>query len=190
MNLKELKVSIILCVFIFSFYSCSTVTVKTKDNFEMIELPDGSLVYLNYDSYIRYDKKFSERKIEQNGEAYYFVVHDKNPFVITTPSGEIIVTGTEFDVKSSVDELEVEVDEGTVEVKVKEVIKKIKEGECVIYNKGKDIFEVARAEFKSKIWTNDLKREFKSLGKEFKRSGKEIGKEFKNIKKDIIKATK
>lgn len=36
--------------------ACSNMKVKTSDNYEVVELPDGSIAYLNHNSSITYDK--------------------------------------------------------------------------------------------------------------------------------------
>jgi ferric-dicitrate binding protein FerR (iron transport regulator) len=66
-------------------------------------LPDGSRVWLNAASSIRYPDTFSskERSVELTGEAWFDVTHaDKIPFLIH--SGAIItrVMGTAFDIKA------------------------------------------------------------------------------------------
>ena len=66
-----------------------------------VELSDGTRVYLNADSRIRYPLVFrKERRVEIEGEAYFEVTHktDKR-FVVSTSLGEVVVTGTEFNVR-------------------------------------------------------------------------------------------
>ena len=67
-------------------------------------LPDGTRVWLNAASSIRYPIVFtgSERKVEITGEAYFEVAHNKEkPFIVSTHNGsEIEVLGTHFNINS------------------------------------------------------------------------------------------
>jgi ferric-dicitrate binding protein FerR (iron transport regulator) len=72
-----------------------------------ITLPDGSQVWLNAASSIRYPNHFtgSERKVEITGEAYLDVAKNASaPFVVKAGNEEIQVLGTEFNVMSYDDE--------------------------------------------------------------------------------------
>lgn len=67
----------------------------------MMELPDGSKVWLNAGSSLEYPDKFSEanRTVYLVGEAY-FEVHSNtdSPFYVSTPSVTVKATGTRFNV--------------------------------------------------------------------------------------------
>lgn len=68
-------------------------------------LPDGSLVWLNSGSTFTYPDRFDgERIVELNGEAYFEVKKQKEPFKVRTEYGEVEVLGTEFNVKAYPDE--------------------------------------------------------------------------------------
>lgn len=66
-----------------------------------IILADGSLVWLNSETKLRYDTKQS-RSVFLNGEAFFEVKKDKaQPFEIMTSSGmKVKVTGTKFNLRS------------------------------------------------------------------------------------------
>jgi ferric-dicitrate binding protein FerR (iron transport regulator) len=69
----------------------------------LIQLPDGSRVWLNSDSKISYAERFSDslRSISLEGEAYFDVVHDSlRPFVVAFESLTVTVLGTEFSVSA------------------------------------------------------------------------------------------
>ena len=69
---------------------------------EMI-LPDGSVIFLNADSKIRYsvEGKGGIREVFLEGEAWFDVAKDENkPFVVHTPFYKVNVTGTKFNVKA------------------------------------------------------------------------------------------
>lgn len=68
-----------------------------------IQLPDGSIVYLNSGSELSYviDPDNRERQIHLCGEAYFEVVSDtRHPFTVSTASAKIIATGTRFNVEA------------------------------------------------------------------------------------------
>jgi len=72
-----------------------------------INLPDGSKVWLNAASSLRYPVRFTgnERKVELIGEGYFEIVHDKTKPFIVSSSGQIVeVLGTHFNINSYVDE--------------------------------------------------------------------------------------
>lgn len=68
-----------------------------------ITLPDGSEVWLNSASNMRYATPFDagKREVELSGEAFFKVKADtKNPFIIALDGIEVMVTGTELNVES------------------------------------------------------------------------------------------
>lgn len=69
-----------------------------------ISLPDGTLVWLNSGSKLRYDEgmaKGATREVHLDGEAYFDVVKNKqHPFIIHTQKIAIKVLGTVFNVKA------------------------------------------------------------------------------------------
>jgi len=72
-----------------------------------IQLPDGTDVWLNAMSKLRFPVKFGtkERKVELTGEAYFEVAKNKDvPFKVLTDHQEIEVKGTHFNVNSYPDE--------------------------------------------------------------------------------------
>jgi len=76
-----------------------------------LQLPDGSKVWLNAASSIRYPTAFSEqvRRVEITGEAYFEIARNKNmPFVVQFNNGtEVRVLGTHFNIKAYSDEPEI-----------------------------------------------------------------------------------
>lgn len=87
-----------------------------------IILPDGTDIWLNSGSRIKYDNEFGRhnRNIFLEGEAYFDVSRDeKLPFVVNTSEITIKVVGTAFNVKAYPDEdvVETTVERGMVQVK-------------------------------------------------------------------------
>jgi transmembrane sensor len=90
-----------------------------------INLPDGSVVWLNAGSRLLYDKEFDSRLREVTliGEAYFDVVKDpQKPFIIHAGKMDIKVLGTLFNVKSYPGEqvTEASLIRGSIEVMIKD----------------------------------------------------------------------
>ncbi len=85
---------------------------KIEGNF-----PDASTFILNAGSSLSYDKDVwsKKRMILLDGEAF-FEVEKGNPFTVKTKNGSVEVLGTQFNVKSRANILEVSCQEGTVMV--------------------------------------------------------------------------
>jgi len=74
-----------------------------------LELPDGSLVWLNASSSIHFPTSFTdkERRVEITGEAYLEVAKDASkPFIVAVNKSEVQVLGTHFNVNAYNDEEE------------------------------------------------------------------------------------
>ncbi|WP_051292816.1 FecR family protein [Olivibacter sitiensis] len=81
-----------------------------------VTLPDGSRVWLNADSKLRYPSRFDgkERIVELEGEAYFDVSHRlpavgnrqtrTTPFIVNTRGQQVQVLGTEFNISAYADE--------------------------------------------------------------------------------------
>jgi ferric-dicitrate binding protein FerR (iron transport regulator) len=175
--------NVLVIITILVLFSCSdsNIHISSKDNFEIVELPDGSVAYLNNNSSIEFDKNFDQRIVKQDGEVFFDVRKGESPFIVRTGLGEIRVLGTKFNVRSDNNELEVEVQEGTVELKINKFIKKVERGQKAFFKKSKATVKIYKAEFKHKRWIKDLNKEFKKFGKEMNKSFKHIGKESKKI---------
>jgi len=88
-----------------------------------LRLADGSELWLNAGSTLRYPENFNEktREVYLSGEAYFKIAHRASkPFVIHTHDMDIKVLGTEFDVRAYADEgySETSLIKGAVEVTV------------------------------------------------------------------------
>jgi transmembrane sensor len=72
-----------------------------------VNLPDGTRVWLNAASSLRYPSRFSgtNRTVELTGEGYFEVAKNKqHPFVVKTDQQEVQVLGTHFNINSYTDE--------------------------------------------------------------------------------------
>lgn len=109
---------------VFSKESSSTVAYKTitiaAGEQKNVILPDGTEVYLNAKSELKYAENFGKdnRNIEFCGEGYFKVHHDASlPFVIKTNSVSTKVLGTEFNLRCyDTQDVHVTLVKGSVEV--------------------------------------------------------------------------
>lgn len=99
----------------------NTVSIPRGGQYLSIRLSDGSLVWLNSSSSLRFPVSFdgTERTIELSGEAYFEVAHNPaKPFRVKKGDHEIKVLGTHFNVQAYDDEENIKVTlvEGSVQV--------------------------------------------------------------------------
>ncbi len=86
--------------------SYNTLTTPRGGQFRLL-LPDGSRVWLNAESSLRFPTSFasSERLVELTGEGYFEVASNtKQPFVVATASQRVTVLGTHFNVQAYADQ--------------------------------------------------------------------------------------
>ena len=86
----------------------NTITTPKGGQFE-VKLPDGTRVWLNAASSIRFPTLFSERVVEVSGEVYFEVAKKSSkaggvPFKVIAKTQTIEVLGTRFNVNSYADE--------------------------------------------------------------------------------------
>ncbi len=95
--------------------------IKTGDEERVVLLADGTQIYMNTYSVIKYPRTFDGemREIEFNGEAFFDVAKDpQHPFIIHTPFEDVTVLGTSFNVRAYEDEANSEIAVCTGSVKV------------------------------------------------------------------------
>jgi transmembrane sensor len=111
----------------------NTLTTTRGEQIQ-VRLPDGSLVFLNAASSLKYPSSFvslKERRVDLQGEAYFEVAKDKrHPFIVKAAQQEVKVLGTHFNINSYADEPEIKTTllEGSVNVsnlngKISEILK-------------------------------------------------------------------
>ncbi|WP_108805193.1 FecR family protein [Aquimarina sp. Aq107] len=98
------------------FFSTTEIYTEMAET-KTLTLPDNSLVTLNADSSVEYDKRsFAEtRIIHLKGEAFFDVAKGSS-FTVKTKNGDVTVLGTEFNVYSRNEYIEVQCFEGKVQV--------------------------------------------------------------------------
>ena len=126
-------------------------TVAPRGSISQTILPDGTMIYLNAGSELRYEltENAKQRHVFLKGEAWFDVESDKNkPFVVHTPHYNVQVLGTQFNIKSYEDDdnIVTTLEEGAIlisssehssnsrQIKLKEDIV-LKPGEQLVYNK-------------------------------------------------------
>lgn len=113
--------------------SYNTVETPKGGQFHIV-LPDGTKVWLNAASSLRFPTYFAgkERRVELTGEGYFEVSRNKEcPFFVKTDNQEIEVLGTQFNINSYRDEgaTKTTLVEGSVKVKSAFAIHTLKPGQ-------------------------------------------------------------
>jgi ferric-dicitrate binding protein FerR (iron transport regulator) len=109
---------------------------------KVIELPDGSKVWLNAKSSIKYPEKFkASRDVAMDGEAFFEVQKDEeHPFTVHSDHLKVMVLGTSFMISSYSDEPSVDtyLEEGSIELELKSLEKKMTlvPGDEISFEKG------------------------------------------------------
>lgn len=125
---------------------------------------DGTEVFLNSDTKIRYPKKFGLRKrdVYLQGEAYFNVAGNKHcPFIVhTSEDTNVKVTGTSFNVNAydSNPNVRVTLDEGKIAFNTPKNSYNIRPGQEFMYNKNTGetrILALSRPSSRS-LWKNDI----------------------------------
>ena len=115
--------SIMLLFGLVYFFNTSTNYSTEVGEQLVVVLPDNSEVLLNSKSSISFDKKNwnKTRIVKLTGEAYFKVEKGRNQFQVQSHEGNITVLGTQFNVNSKPNYLEVHCFEGKVKVNRKQV---------------------------------------------------------------------
>lgn len=115
--------------------------VVAKGERIQIMFQDGTKVYINSDSKLRYPKKFAlnTREVFLEGEAYFVVAKNKNrPFIVNLNGPAIHVLGTSFNVQDYPENKDIVVclDEGNINLTLPTEKKyPVQPGERLVYDK-------------------------------------------------------
>lgn len=115
-----------------------------------IMFQDGTRVYINSDSKLKYPKKFAlnTREVFLEGEAYFVVAKNKNrPFIVNLNGPAIQVVGTSFNVQDYPENKDIVVclDEGNINLTLPTEKKyPVRPGERLIYNKESNECTISR----------------------------------------------
>lgn len=108
----------------FMFYPAGKTNLSTAmGEMKTVVLPDNSVVRLNVNSSISYEKEWSEhaaREVWVDGEAFFSVMHksDNQQFIVHTNDVDIQVVGTEFNVNTRRVKTQVVLNNGVVKLKL------------------------------------------------------------------------
>ncbi len=120
---------------------------------EMI-LPDGTIIYLNSGSEIKYksDLNAKSREVYLTGEAWFDVQKSQDiPFLVHTDQYDVRVLGTEFNVKAYTEDAEVvtTLEKGSIQIQSTKNLKlkqnvQLVPGEQLVYHKANKTIQVAQ----------------------------------------------
>ncbi|MDP3469685.1 MAG: FecR family protein [Daejeonella sp.] len=137
-------------------------TIETpKGGKYQIILPDGSKVWLNSVSSLRFPAIFNgkERNVELTGEAFFEVAKNtETPFKVKTNDMNVFVTGTQFNVMAYADEnySAATLVEGSVQVSNISSNITLKPGEQVVSNQGSKLSKSTADVEQNIAWKNGL----------------------------------
>lgn len=183
----KLKYILGIVPFLIISSSCSDLKkVETYEDSQIVEFPDGSVVYLNSHSSVAYARDFDSRSVALTGEAFFVVRDNMTPFMVSTALGEIRVLGTEFNIKTNEQELEVEVERGSVELRTVDQRNKLVRGESGIYKKGQKSIQIGKARFNFKAWRDRLKEGYREVEKQKDNASQKIEGKLKKKERKLI----
>lgn len=114
-----------------------TVSASTGSP-KQLNLPDGSVVYVNADSRLTFGEDFiRERNVKLEGEAYFYVAkQDGKPFVVETENLSVKVLGTEFNLRDygESEQAVVSLNSGRVEVTTNDRVVTLEPSEQLVYS--------------------------------------------------------
>jgi len=130
---------------------------SSPDAISKVTLPDGSLVWLNHSSILKYPAVFkgSAREVELNGEGYFEVASNRDiPFIVNVKQIKITAYGTSFNLMAYADEDRVETSliDGSVEI-----FKQLSNGELAHLYKMNQHDHVVYLENEDKIQVRTIK---------------------------------
>jgi transmembrane sensor len=137
------------------------ILATNKGETYKVRLPDGTMVWLNAASSIKYPSSFAtlkQRLVELSGEAYFEVAKDKaHPFIVKTNRQNVEVFGTHFNVNAYPDESIVKTTllEGSVKVSTPTKSKFIKPGEQLTLSEVNELKVTAIETGMAIAWKND-----------------------------------
>ena len=101
LGLSGIAAAIALLLFFVNVYSKDKQINAIAGEHVEQQLPDESIVKINAESSIRFNKKdfISKRELSMKGEVF-FKIEKGSPFIVTAPLGKIQVLGTSFNVYS------------------------------------------------------------------------------------------
>ncbi|MFC4209806.1 FecR family protein [Pedobacter lithocola] len=141
-----------------------------------LRLPDGSLVFLNASSTLRFPASFTNMKrriVELSGEGYFEIAKDKNhPFIVKTDLQQVEVLGTQFNINSYKDEpdLRTALVEGSIKLTTQKMNVTLRPGQQAVLRDSKINIRIADTD-QIIAWKNN---EFVFKGDDFRANMRKI----------------
>ncbi|ADY51668.1 anti-FecI sigma factor, FecR [Pseudopedobacter saltans DSM 12145] len=136
-------------------------TISTPNGqLSQINLPDGTKVWLNAESSLKYPVAFigNKRLVELNGEAYFEVAKNKEkPFVVKAKDSEIKVLGTKFNVSAYSDDnfTKTTLAEGLVSIAKEKTSKLLKPGQQALILNNQSAIDITNVDTEEAMaWKN------------------------------------
>ena len=125
---------------------------------------DGTRVYINSDSWLKYPKKFGlgKREVFLVGEAYFVVAKNKKrPFIVNLNGPSVHVLGTSFDVQAYPENKDIVIclDEGHVNLTLSSAKEyPLLPGEKLIYNKESELCRIIKNDHSKQVsmWKDNV----------------------------------
>jgi ferric-dicitrate binding protein FerR (iron transport regulator) len=136
--------------FLLNHWAGTTTYATAYGETRKIELPDGSVVMLNSNSTLSFDKDFSEgaiREVRLDGEAFFSVIHTVNHqrFIVHTDDFlQVEVLGTEFNVTKRKNKTRVVLETGKIKLNIQSATNKEATTQSLLMNPG-DLVEFDEA---------------------------------------------
>lgn len=140
--------------------SAPNIITTPKGGEYQLQLPDGSVVWLNAGTSLRYPTAFTgkERVVELDGEAYFEVAKNpQQPFIVKSQQGQVRVLGTHFNVRAYHDEaaMKTTLAEGAVVLQQGDHTEHLKPGESGVVTTSTNTIDVAKANVEQDLaWKN------------------------------------
>lgn len=127
---------------------------------DSVLLTDGSKIFMNGGSYLKYPSQFTgeTREISFTGEGYFEVTKNtKRPFLVNTGLIEVKVLGTKFNLKAYANDRSVEttLEEGHVQIKhsASDQMQDMRPNDCVTFDKQMNTFSIKQVDpFIASMW--------------------------------------
>lgn len=172
--------------------------VYSEDGIKEINLADGSQVWLNKNSSLKFSSQFEgeERVVILEGEAFFDIARDEaQPFIVQAPNCKIKVLGTSFNVRAFENEdfEEVNVTSGRVEVSREGLADKellLKHDQLRLNLANNETSITRKNALNANVWkTNELILKDNSLAEVFEMMERVFKIEIKTSNEEILKCT-
>lgn len=126
-----------------------------------LQLSDGTTVWLNAASSIRYPMSFpdSVREVSISGEAYFEVAKSSTPFIVKVKDMDVLVLGTHFNVSAYEEDEKwsTTLAEGAVRVMAHDQIALLTPGKQAIFQRKEQTIQSTKADLEAVLgWKNDI----------------------------------